>query len=136
MRFLAGGNIHIDNLEKIAAALGYKFALFKIDNVRVFEKRLHIDKSKLARFCKNNDIESVSLFGSVLRDGFSKESDIDVMIKIKKPVTFFELSDIEDGLRKIFGTKHKLDIVTTEGLSPFIKSEIEKSKEILYDEAA
>lgn len=136
MQFLAGGNIHIGNLEKIISTLGYDCALVKTGNIKPFEKRLRVDRKKLTRFCKDNDIASVSLFGSVLRNDFSKDSDVDVMIRIKKPITFFELADIEDGLKKILNTKHKLDIVTDEGLSPLIKLEVEKSKEVIYAETA
>lgn len=134
MQFLAGGNIHIDNLQKMAAFFGYELSLAKKDVI--FGKRIKIKMPQLGQFCKDNGISSVSLFGSVLRSDFRKDSDIDVMIKIKKPITFFELADIENGIKKIFGTRHKLDIVTEEGVSPLIRSEIERTKEVIYDEAA
>ena len=136
MRFLSGGNIHIDNLEKLLSALGKKLSLSKDSGVRPFEKRLLVDRAKLARFCEKNGIASVAIFGSVLRRDFKKNSDVDLVIKLKRPVTFFELADIEEGLAQLIGNGHKLDIVTEEGLSPLIKEEVDKLKEVLYVEAA
>jgi len=136
MQFLSGGNIHINNLEKLVSSLGCKITLTKNNTLLPFEKKIRIDKLKLVQFCKEKGISSLFLFGSVLRNDFKEESDIDVMIKFKRPITFFELSDIEEGLKKLFNTKHRLDIVTEEGISPLIREEVEKLKEVLYDEAA
>lgn len=136
MRFFSGGSIHTDNLQKIVAALGYEFSIVKKNEDVSFEKRLKVDRAKLKKFCKENGIASVFLFGSVLRSDFTKESDIDVIIKMGKPITFFELAEIEAGLQKLLGTKHRLDIVTEEGISPLIRDDVERQKEALYNEAA
>ena len=136
MQFLSGGNIHIDNLEKLAVALECELVISRNKGASLLGSRLSIDKKKLERFCKKNGVSSVALFGSVLREDFKKGSDIDVMIKMKRPVNFFELADVEAGLKDIFNTKHKLDIVTEEGLSHLIRPDVERSKEVIYEEAA
>ena len=41
--------------------------------------RIDIPEDKIAEFCRRNGIQCLSLFGSVLRDDFAPESDIDVL---------------------------------------------------------
>lgn len=136
MQFLAGGNIHINNLEKIATAFGHDLVLSKVGSPTTLTERIGMDKHKLEKFCKENNIASLAIFGSALRDDFKEDSDIDILIELKKPVSLFEFADIETGLKKILKTQHKLDVVTKNGVSHLIADEIEKTSEVLYDEAA
>ncbi|MEO0985775.1 MAG: nucleotidyltransferase domain-containing protein [Cyanobacteria bacterium J06639_14] len=50
-----------------------------IDKTTLY-KRLNLTPEKLAGFCKQNDILELSLFGSILRDDFKAESDIDMLV--------------------------------------------------------
>jgi len=52
-----------------------------------------IPKDKINEFCMRNKIRTLALFGSVLRDDFGPESDIDVLIDFEPSaqVGFFEL---------------------------------------------
>ncbi len=45
--------------------------------------RIDIPEDKVAEFCRRNGIQCLSLFGSVLRDDFTPESDIDVLVEFK-----------------------------------------------------
>ena len=141
MHFLAGGNIHLDNLEKILSTLGYEIEFsatshpLEIDR-DLIQKRLRFDRAGLKKFCRTNGIAYLAVFGSVLRDDFAEDSDIDIVIKLKQPVSFFDLMDIEEGLKKLFKTRHKLDVVTVNSVSPLIAKEIHSDSEILYEEAA
>jgi predicted nucleotidyltransferase len=134
MDFLKGGNIHISNLQKLVSALGY--ALEFRASKPLLEKRLTFSRSKLSKFCKDNGIQYLAVFGSILRKDFGEGSDIDVMIRFKRPVSLFEFADIETRLAKLFKTGHKLDIVTTKSVSPFLIEEISRNSEVLYEEAA
>lgn len=134
MHFLSGGNIHIENLEKIVFTLGYGVELKASKSL--LAQRIPVAQKKLADFCKKNGISFFAIFGSVLRKDFNKGSDIDIMVKFAKPVTFFELADIEEKLKKLLQTKHKLDIVTAKSVSPLLVDEINKKCEVLYEEAA
>ncbi len=71
-------------------------------------------------------IKTIGLFGSVVRDDFTDNSDIDVIVEFTKPVgmEFIELADrLEDILQR------KVDLVSRKGLKErtfeFIKNEIE-----------
>ena len=63
------------------------------------------DKEKLRDFCRKWKITEFSLFGSVVRDDFGPESDVDVMVTFEKdnPWTLFSLVHMEDELAEIFG---------------------------------
>jgi uncharacterized protein len=63
------------------------------------------DKEKLRDFCRRWKITEFSFFGSVVRDDFGPESDVDVMVTFEKdaPWTLFSLVHMEDELSEIFG---------------------------------
>ena len=42
-----------------------------------------IPKAAVSAFCQENHIARLSLFGSVLRDDFTPESDIDVLVEFE-----------------------------------------------------
>lgn len=137
--FLKGGNIHLRNLEKLLVALGYTLEPAKLErklSSSLLRERIETSKGKLRAFCQKHNIQHLAVFGSVLRDDFRDDSDIDVLIRLESDVSFFELLDIEEELKSVFGTDHKIDLVTEKALSPLIKEEIGDAYEVLYDEAA
>ncbi len=72
-------------------------------------------------------VSSIGLFGSIVRDDFSANSDVDIVVDFSKPVglEFIDLADyIEMKLKK------KVDLVTKKGLSPKYFQQIES--EIIY----
>ena len=72
---------------------------------------------RIADFCRRNHIRRMSLFGSILRDDFTLESDIDVLVEFEEGKTpglaFFGMGD---DLEEIVG--RKVDFLTKEFLSP------------------
>jgi uncharacterized protein len=71
---------------------------------------------KIADFCKRWRITEFALFGSVLRDDFSPESDIDALITFDKSShwTLFDLVAMQEELKQIFG-RH-VDLVSRRGI--------------------
>lgn len=74
--------------------------------------RIDIPKDRLADFCKRWKIEEFALFGSVVRDDFAPESDVDVMVRFAPDArwSLFDLVDMEDELKEVFG--RDVDLVT------------------------
>ncbi len=70
------------------------------------------DKEKLRDFCRRWKITEFSLFGSVVRNDFGPESDVDVMVTFEKgaPWTLFSMVHMEDELVEIFG--RPVDLLT------------------------
>lgn len=78
----------------------------------------HIDipKETIAEFCIKWKIREFALFGSVLRDDFRPDSDIDVLVTFKEDAkhTLFDLVHMEKELKEIFG--REVDIVSRRGI--------------------
>lgn len=84
-----------------------------------------LDKEKIADFCRRNHIRKLSLFGSVLRDDFGPESDIDVLVEFEAGHVpgFFRLFDMEEELSSLLGWR-KVDLRTPEDLSRYFRDEV------------
>ena len=71
MKFLSGGNIHIKNLQKILAALGYEIKLVEtIPAKTLLQRRINTSTDKIGQFCKENGIGYLAVFGSALTKDF------------------------------------------------------------------
>jgi predicted nucleotidyltransferase len=77
---------------------------------------IEIPKAELRAFCKKWKVTELALFGSVLREDFGPESDVDVLVTFAgdAPWTLFELVDMQDELAAIFG--HPVDLLTRRGV--------------------
>jgi hypothetical protein len=102
--------------------------------------RIQVFKEKIAAFCRRNHIRSMSFFGSVLRDDFRPDSDVDVMVEFEpgQEPGLMEIVAMEMELSEILG--HKVDLVERQSVE---KSEnyirrrhILHSLETIYSQAA
>ncbi|MCC6502243.1 MAG: nucleotidyltransferase family protein [Deltaproteobacteria bacterium] len=93
---------------------------------------INIPKEKIAEFCRRNHIRKLSLFGSVLRDDFNPESDVDVLVEFEEGHVpgLITLSGMEIELSGIFG--RKADLRTPEDLSRYFRNEVVESAEVQY----
>lgn len=94
-------------------------------------RRPEISREKIAEFCKKHHIRKLALFGSVLRDDFKPESDIDVLVEFEvghvPGLAFFEM---EAELTAIFG--HKVELHTPKFLSRYFRNRVVAEAEIQY----
>ena len=67
--------------------------------------RIVIPSDGIAAFCKRWQVAELALFGSVLRDDFGPESDIDVLVAFREGArhTLFDMVEMEEELKAIFG---------------------------------
>jgi predicted nucleotidyltransferase len=74
------------------------------------QPRIAIDREKLEAFCRKWKITELALFGSVLRDDFGPDSDVDVLVTFdpKSRWSLFDIVHVEDDLREIF--KRDIDL--------------------------
>lgn len=95
--------------------------------------RIEIPKEKIASFCKKHHICKLSLFGSVLRDDFNPDSDVDVLVEFEPghAPSFFRLFDMEDELSAILGVE-KVDLRTPEDLSRYFRQKVLSTAEVQY----
>jgi len=96
-------------------------------------REILISDSKIADFCRRNHIRKLSLFGSVLRDDFKPDSDIDVLVEFETGHTpgFFKLFDMEEELSSMFEDR-KVDLRTPEDLSQYFRDEVIAAAEVHY----
>ncbi len=73
--------------------------------------KLSIPHERLASFCKKWHVVECALFGSVLREDFRPDSDVDILVEFEPESThsFFDLMQMEDELRAMFG--REVDLV-------------------------
>lgn len=95
--------------------------------------RLPIPRDRIAAFCRKHGIRKFSLFGSVLRDDFGPESDVDVVAEFRPEARFglFELVDMQDELTAIVG--RKAEIFEFRALRPWMQEEVARSMEVFYE---
>lgn len=96
-------------------------------------RRFSIPRKKIAEFCKRWSITEFSLFGSVLREDFRSDSDVDVLVSIdpKAHIGLFEIAEMIIELEKMF--KRPVDLVEKEGLrNPYRRNEILGTAKVIY----
>jgi len=74
--------------------------------------RIPIPREAITAFCQRWKITEFAFFGSVVRDDFGPDSDVDVLVSFAPEAahTLFDLVHMEDDLREIFG--RDVDLVT------------------------
>ena len=100
--------------------------------------RIDIPKDEIAAFCRCNHIRRMALFGSVLRDDFTPESDVDVLVDFEPDRTpGLEFIAIQDELSEILG--RQVDLYTFKGVENsrnwLLREEILNSAEVQYEQA-
>ena len=89
------------------------------------KKGFSIPREELEAFCRRHHIKSLALFGSVLREDFRPDSDIDVLVEFQEGKTpgFFTIAEMEDELSPLFGNR-KIDLRTPQDLSHHFRERI------------
>jgi predicted nucleotidyltransferase len=99
-----------------------------------------IDLDAIAKFCKQYQIARFFLFGSILREDFDGDSDVDVMVDTKgRRLKFREECSMLDLLETMFGRKVDLvtkDAVESPSMNPYLRASILPSLRLVYDEAS
>ncbi|MCX5898923.1 MAG: nucleotidyltransferase family protein [Proteobacteria bacterium] len=95
--------------------------------------KINIDREAIADFCKKWKITECALFGSVLRDDFAPDSDIDVLVSFDSSAhwSLFDLVEMREELKGFFG--REVDLIEKDGLrNPFRRHEILTTRQIIY----
>ncbi len=90
-------------------------------------------KDKLADFCRRHNVTKLSLFGSVLREDFRPDSDVDVLVEFEEGHApgYFELARMGEELSELLGGR-KVDLRTPQDLSRYFRDEVLASAVVQY----
>jgi len=93
--------------------------------------RITIDREKISDFCRKHHIRKLAFFGSVLREDFKPESDVDVLVEFEQGyipgLAFFTM---ERELSEILN--YKVDLNTSQFLSPYFRDQVLAEAEAQY----
>jgi hypothetical protein len=92
---------------------------------------IDIPQITIAEFCRKHHIRRLALFGSILRDDFTPESDIDVLVEFEPGArTGFAFFGMQRELSEILG--RNVDLNTPAELSKYFRDEILSEAQVLY----
>ena len=92
---------------------------------------IYIPKDKIEKLCRQNHIIKLSVFGSVLGEKFSSDSDIDILVEFEPGhVPGFAFFKIQDELSELLGRKVELN--TPNFLSRYFRDEVLSHAEVQY----
>jgi uncharacterized protein len=95
---------------------------------------IDVPKEKVEAFCKKWKVKELSLFGSVLRDDFRPDSDVDVLLSLEpgQSMTVESFLDMREELSAMFGGR-EVDLVQKRLLkNPFRRYDILTTREVVY----
>src|SRR5437870_835037 len=96
--------------------------------------RIAVDREQIADFCRRNYIRRLALFGSVLRDDFGPDSDVDVLVEFESGhVPGLAFIRLEQELSKLLGGR-RVDLVTPKFLNDRIRDRVLEDAEVQYAE--
>lgn len=95
--------------------------------------KIRIPRKKIGEFCRHWKVTEFSLFGSVLRDDFRPDSDVDVLVIFapNAEISLFDLVQMKLDLEKLF--HRPVDVIEKDALeNPFRKREILRTAQVVY----
>jgi len=96
--------------------------------------RIAVDHERIAKFCRRHHIRRLAFFGSVLRDDFGPDSDVDVLVEFEPGhVPGLAFMAMERELSDLLG--RKVDLNTPGFLSPYYRDRVIEEAEVQYAQA-
>lgn len=110
------------------------------DNITIIKARVPLDLEKIKDFCVRWYVSEFALFGSVTRNDFRPDSDVDVLVTLEdnSPVTLFSLSKMKYELEEMFG--REVDLISRSAVEMSRvnsrREEILTTAQVIYHAAA
>ncbi len=94
--------------------------------------RLGVPTESLTDLCREFGVVELSVFGSVLRDDFTPQSDIDLLVVFDphRPVGLFHMLRLQHRLEDLLG--RSVDLVPKLGLKPYLRDQVLASAQLVY----
>ncbi len=97
--------------------------------------QIELPKTQVADFCRHHHIRRLALYGSVLRDDFGPDSDVDVLVEFapEERVGLLRLAEVELELSELIG--RRVDLRTPQDLSRYFRDEVLEQADVQYTES-
>jgi len=94
--------------------------------------KIEVPSERVREFCRRNHLRRLSFFGSVLRQDFRPDSDVDVLVEFEpgSPVGYLGMAAMETELGEIL--KRRVDLRTPAELSRYFRDEVLAEAEVQY----
>ncbi len=95
--------------------------------------RIRLPLEALSAFCRKWRVQELALFGSVLREDFSPESDVDVLVTFDReaPWSLWDVISMREELERLLG--RKVDLVEKDAIrNPFRRREILRTHQVIH----
>ena len=124
----------VDALRLAEPAAAYSVKTPRKPELSSVLKRVGVSRTQLAAFCRRHGIGKLSFFGSVTRDDFRTDSDVDVKVEFERDKVpgLFGIVDLKDELSRLFGGR-SVDVLTSPVISnPIRRRSIERDLLVAY----
>jgi predicted nucleotidyltransferase len=92
---------------------------------------LQIDEYVLEKVCRRNGVSKLSVFGSFARGQDRPDSDIDLLVEFSTEKGLLDLVALQRQLSEILG--RKVDLLTEQSISPYIRDAVKRDQRVLFD---
>ena len=93
--------------------------------------QIEIQKDQVAEFCRRHYVRKLALFGSVLREDFRPDSDVDVLVEFEPGhVPGLAFLTMQQELSAVLG--RNVDLNTPKFLSRYFRDQVQSEAEVLY----
>jgi predicted nucleotidyltransferase len=93
-----------------------------------------VDLEVIERICARNDVALLRVFGSAARGEDTAESDLDLLVEFTESKSLLDLVGLEQEFEDALG--RKVDLVTVASLSPYLRDQVMREAQVLYERAA
>jgi hypothetical protein len=95
---------------------------------------INLSQEEIQQFCQRYSIRKLSLFGSVLRDDFTRESDVDVLVEFEPGKTpGLAIITMEDELSNLIN--RQVDLRTAADLSRYFRDRVLAEAMVVYEQS-
>jgi predicted nucleotidyltransferase len=98
------------------------------------QPRIHINQRELAEICRRHGVKRLALFGSVLRDDFGPDSDVDMLVEFQPTARagLLRMASMEQELSAL--VRRRVDLRTPAELSRYFRQQVLDQAHVQYVE--
>ena len=95
-------------------------------------ERLEFDETALSNLCSEFGVQELLVFGSVLRDDFNADSDVDFLVTFEqdRKTSLFDLVRLQHRLEALLD--RRVDLIPKEGLKPLLRDDVLSTAQLVY----